>query len=394
MSFGVPLLLVTLLFVPALLGAYVWQLRRRRRQAVRFSNVALLRAAGAGSSSWRRHVPIALVLCALGLLGLASARPTVRAQVPTSSSTIILALDVSGSMCATDVVPNRLAAAQAAVRSFVEGQNDETKVGLVVFSGFAQLAVAPTLDRNELLAAIDAVTTGRGTTIGAAILRSIDAIAELDPAVAPADPVTEPTTDGPGFGEPTPAPTTTTQPGSGPGGGGAGGRVGVAPEIIVLLTDGANTRGVTPAEAADQAAARGVRVYPIGFGTTNPTQLACTRDQYGGFEPRIRDFGGVGGSGGAGGPSGSGGSGGSGGSTMAGRNFLVVDEAALKGVAQRTGGEYFAARDAEGLTSVLADLPKHVTVAEQDVDVSAAAALLAAVALVAGLVISVVRPRA
>ncbi len=366
MSFGLPLLLLVLLFVPVLLGIYVWQLRRRRRQAVRYSNVALLRTAGAGSASWRRHVPIALVLCALGLLGLASARPTVRASVPTSSSTIILALDVSGSMCATDVSPNRLGAAQAAVRTFIEGQDDETKVGLVVFSGFAQLAVAPTSDRDELLAALEAVTTGRGTTIGAAILRSIDAIAELDPSVAPADAVDEPTTDGPGLADP--APTPTPSAGSGGGSGGTGGEApDVAPEIIVLLTDGANTRGVTPAQAAEQAAARGVRVYPIGFGTTNPTQMACTRDQYGGFPPRARDFSGAGGG------------------SMGGRNFLVVDEAALKGVAQTTGGEYFAATDADGLTNVLADLPKHVTVTEQDVDLSAAFGLLAAVLLVIGL---------
>jgi Ca-activated chloride channel family protein len=141
----------------------------------------------------------------------------------------------------------------------------------------------------------------------------------------------------------------------------------------VLLTDGANTRGVTPAEAADQAAARGVRVYPIGFGTTNPTQMACTRDQYGGFQPRARDLGAFGGG------------------SMGGRNFLVVDEPALRGVAQRTGGEYFAATDAEGLTKVLADLPKHVTVAEQDVDLSAAVALVAAVVLLGGVAISLRR---
>ena len=378
MSFGVPLFLVTLLSVPVLLGLYVWQLRRRRRQVVRFSNVALLRAAGAGSASWRRHVPMGLVLCALALLGLASARPTVRATVPTSSSTVILALDVSGSMCATDVAPNRLSAAQAAVRSFVEGQPDETKVGLVVFSGFAELAVAPTADRDALLTAIDAVTTGRGTTIGAAILRSIDAIAELDPNVAPADAVDEPTTDGPGLVDPTPAPTPSAS-------GGTAGRDGSdaadaaadkAPEIIVLLTDGANTRGVTPAQAAEQAAERGVRVYPIGFGTTNPTQMACTRDQYGGFQPRVRDFSGAG----AG--------------SMGGRNFLVVDEAALRGVARTTGGEYFAATNADGLTKVLADLPKHVTVSEQDIDLSAAVGLLAAALLLAGLAISLRRSSA
>ena len=375
MSFGLPVLLVSLLFVPLLAGVYVWQLRRRRRQAVRFSNVALLRSVGAGSRSWRRHVPIGLVLACLALLGLASARPTVRAEVPVSSSTIILALDVSGSMCATDVEPNRLGAAQAAVRSFIQNQDDETKVGFVVFSGFAQLAVAPTVDRDELLEALDAVTTGRGTTIGAAILRSIDAIAELDPNVAPSDPVDEPATDGFGGPDPTPTPSAGS---SGPAGptGPAGEKPDVAPEIIVLLTDGANTRGVTPAQAAEQAAARGVRVYPIGFGTTNPTQMACTRDQYGGFvQPRIRDFGG-----GGGGPGG-------------GRNFLVVDEAALRGVAQTTGGEYFAATDADALTKVLADLPKHVTVTEQDVDLSAAFGVVAAVLLLAGLALSLGRPR-
>jgi Ca-activated chloride channel family protein len=372
-TFGLPSMLLVLGFVPVLLGIYVWQLRRRRRQAVRFSNVALLRTAGVGARSWRRHVPIVMVLGALALLGVASARPTVRAEVPASSSTVILALDVSGSMCATDVLPNRLSAAQAAVRSFVQGQDGETKIGLVVFSGFAQLAVAPTTHRDELLAALDAVTTGRGTTIGSAILRSLDAIAELDPNVAPSDPVDEPTTDGPGLGGPTPTPSPTA---GGRAGGADGGAVAVAPEIIVLLTDGANTRGVTPSQAAEQAAARGVRVYPIGFGTTNPTQMACTRDQYGSFSvPQTRDISGAG----AG--------------ALGGRSFLVVDEPALRNVARKTGGTYFAATDADGLTKVLADLPKHVTVSEQDIDLSAAFALLAALVLLTGLGLSIGRRR-
>ena len=370
MSFEQPLLLVVLLAVPALLAAYLWQLRRRRRQAVRYSNVALVKTATGPVRRWRRHVPVALVLASLGLLGLASARPSVRADVPVSSSTIILALDVSGSMCATDVAPNRLAAAQAAVREFVQNQDDETKLGLVIFSGFAQLAVAPTTDRADLLTALDAVTTGRGTTIGAAILRSIDAIAELDPSVAPSDPVDEPSTDGPGLGDPGPAPAPTSPGTTGDGTDPNDGR-GTAPEIIVLLTDGANTRGVTPGQAAEQAAERGVRVYPIGFGTTNPTQMACTRDQYGGFPaPRMRDLTG-------------------GGRDMGGRNFLVVDEAALRHVAETTRGTYFAATDAEALTQVLRDLPKHVTVQQQDVDLSAAFAALAAIVLLTGLGLSI-----
>jgi Ca-activated chloride channel homolog len=374
MSFAQPLLLVLLIAVPLLVAAYLWQLRRRRRQAVRHSNVALVRVAAGPVRRWRRHVPIGLVLAALALLGIAAARPQVRADVPVSSATIILALDVSGSMCATDVAPNRLGAAQAAIRSYVEGLDDETKVGFVIFSGFAQLAVPPTAERGALLTELEAVTTGRGTAIGAAILTSIDAIAELDPEVAPSDIVPEPSTDGPGISDgtlptPTPTPAAPTAP-TAP----TAGERDVAPEIIVLLTDGANTRGVSPRQAAEQASARGVRVYPIGFGTRNPTQMACSRDQVGGFVPP-RYGGGFGGGGGGGGGG-------------AGRNYLVVDEAALQLVARTTGGAYFGATDADQLGDVLADLPKHVTVQQRDVDLSAGFAALATVALLLGLGLS------
>ena len=370
MSVAQPLLLALLIAVPLLVAAYLWQLRRRRRQAVRHSNVALVRVAVGPVRRWRRHVPIGLVLAALALLGIAAARPQVRADVPVSSATIILALDVSGSMCATDVAPNRLGAAQAAIRRYVEGLDDETKVGFVIFSGFAQLAVPPTTEREALLTELEAVTTGRGTAIGAALLASIDAIAELDPDVAPSDMVDEPTTDGPGISDgtvPTPNPAAPTAP-TAP----AAGERDFAPEIIVLLTDGANTRGVTPRQAAEQAAARGVRVYPIGFGTRNPTQMACSRDQIGGFAPP-RFGGGFGGGGGGGG---------------AGRNYLVVDEAALQLVARTTGGAYFGATDADQLDAVLNDLPKHVTVQQRDIDLSAGFAALAAVALLLGLGLS------
>ncbi len=369
MSFDQPYLLIGLLAVPILLAAYLWQIRRRKPAAVRYSNVALVRSAVGPSRRWRRHVPVALVIASLGLLGVAAARPQVKADVPISSSTVIVALDVSGSMCATDVEPNRLGAAQAAVRKFVETQGDDTKIGLVLFSGFAQLAVAPTTNKSDLLNTLDAVTTGRGTTIGAAILKSIDAIAELDPNVAPSDPEDAPNPDGsslpktPNDGNgsgATPTPTPNANGGD------------KAPEIVVLLTDGANTRGITPEEAAVQAAARGVRIYPIGFGTTNPTQMVCSPSQLGGgTQQRFggRDFA----SGGA----------------MGGRNFLVVDEAALKTVASTTGGEYFAATDADQLQSVLDNLPRHVTTQQQDVDISAGFIAVAAVVLLLGLGLSI-----
>ncbi|KRE58585.1 VWA domain-containing protein [Phycicoccus sp. Soil748] len=368
MSFGLPYVLMALLAVPLLVGVYWWQLRRRRRQAVAFSSIALIRSALPRQRTWRRHVPIGLVLASLALLAVAGSRPQVRAEVPVSSSAVILAVDVSGSMCATDVTPNRLAAAQDAVRTFIDKQDDRTRIGLVVFSGFAQVAVAPTTDHTELRKAVDGLTTGRGTTIGAAILKSIDAIAEINPDVAPAD--TSGTTgtvpgapgapgdpSGPAPGNPspgTPAPRSAR----------------TAPEIVVLLTDGANTRGVTPQEAAEQAAARGVRVYPIGFGTTEPTQMVCTRDQLGGglYDGPGQGFSGIG---------------------PGGRNFLVVDEAALREVATTTGGEYFAASDAGQLQGVLADLPKHVDTELQQVDLSVGFAAVAALVLLAGLALGV-----
>lgn len=367
MTFSLPYALLGLLAVPLLVTAYLWQLRRRRRNAVRFSHVALIRAALPRQRRWRRHVPIGLVLVSLFLLGLAAARPQVRAQVPTSSSAVILAVDVSGSMCATDVEPNRLAAAQEAVIQFIEKQDERTRIGLVVFSGFAQVAVAPTTNHDELNQAVENLTTGRGTTIGAAILKSIDAIAEINPDVSPAEsdnvaPDSGDTNPGePDPGQPTPGPDSTPTPGA------PGTRAQVAPEIIVLLTDGANTRGITPEEAAEQAADRGVRVFPIGFGTTDPTEMVCTRAQLGGglFDGPPSGF--------------------RGGLGPGGRNFLVVDEEALQTVARTTGGEYFKASDAGQLQGVLDDLPKHVDLQERNVEISAGFAGLAALLLLLGL---------
>jgi Ca-activated chloride channel family protein len=162
------------------------------------------------------------------------------------------------------------------------------------------------------------------------------------------------------------------QPGGGP-------EAETAPEIIVLLTDGANTRGIPPADAAAQAAARGIRVYPIGFGTRNPSQMVCTRGQLGGLvEDRGGGFGGPGGGGGGfGGPGGG--------------NYLLVDEPTLQKVAATTGGEYFKATDAAQLNSILTDLPKHVSVQKQVVDISVGFAALAAILLVAGLTVSLRR---
>jgi Ca-activated chloride channel homolog len=340
MSLQWPVVLLLLLVVPLLLGLYLLSLRRRR-VAVTWSSLSLIKAARPARSSWKRHLPVGLLLAALAFLGLAAARPQVETDVPSSASSVILAVDVSGSMCATDVPPNRLIAAQKAVRDFVRAQDSGVRIGLVAFSGFAELTVAPTDDHDQLLHAIDGLTTGRGTTIGAAILKSVDAIAAIDPAVSPADPSGSPDDSG------APAPGTRAY----------------APEIVVLLTDGANTRGISPADAAKEAAARGVRVYPIGFGTTNPTRMVCTAEQLGGsgFENP----------------------GGFGSGARLGGGFLVADEPTLREVAATTGGQYFGASDAGQLQDVLADLPRHVQVQHKQVEVTAPLAALAALLLLA-----------
>ena len=342
MTFAWPFVLPALLAVPVLLVAYWWLLRRApaARRPVLERRPHPGRAPSRGA--WRRHLPVALLLSALALLGLAAARPQVKADVPVSASSVILAVDVSGSMCATDVDPNRLSAAQDAVRDFVRRQDDGTRIGLVAFAGFAQLVVEPTTDHDELTNAIDSLTTGRGTAIGAAILKSVDAIAQINPDVPPTDLGLEPGAPGGPGGSGDPAP-----------------RAPNAPEIVVLLTDGANTLGIAPVEAARSAAERGVRVYPIGFGTTEPTMMVCTAEQLGGnlFENPGRRGGG-GAVGGGGGP-------------------LVADEPTLRQVASITGGTFFAAGDADRLQEVLEDLPRHVQVQQREIEVSVWLAALA-----------------
>ena len=324
MSFAWPWALVSLLVVPAMLGLHLWVRNRRRKQAVLYSNVPLLRSVLPRRTRWQRHLPIALLLASLAALAFAAGRPQATRNVPYARTSIILALDVSRSMCSTDIQPNRLTAAQAAARQFVQDQPKDTRMGLVVFSGFAELTVPPTTDRDALVKAIDGLTTGPGTAIGAAILKGLDAVAEVNPSVAP-------------VGSDPGKPPSAGKPGSG----------GYVPDIVVLLTDGANNRGIEPLQAVPYAVARHVRVYTIGFGTTDPAPPVCTEAQLGGD---IFDAGGFGGGGGF--------SGGFGGAAFS--RFLVADAPTLEAVAAQTGGTFHSAEDAEQLQKVFAGLPKEV----------------------------------
>jgi Ca-activated chloride channel family protein len=337
MSFSWPWALFSLLIIPIVVGA-VWLLRRRRRRAaVRVTSTALVRAALPPRTRWTRLLPTLLLLLGFAALGVGAARPQATVPVPSNSTTIMLAMDVSGSMCSTDVEPNRLTVAQKAAVSFIESQDAGTKIGLVAFAGVAGLQVPPTTDKDALIDAINNFTTARGTAIGSAILTSIDSIAAINPTVAPTGVDAE-----------------------------SAQRSGYAPDVIVVLTDGANTQGVEPATAAASAAVRGVRVFTIGFGTTTPSRMACTGRQAGGW---------------AGGPAGGPGGGFGGGG---GRNPRVIDEATLQAVAEITGGQYYKAESADQLQGALGDLPSKVTVVKKHVDIASwfagAGGLLVAVA--------------
>ncbi|MDY7102893.1 MAG: VWA domain-containing protein, partial [Actinomycetota bacterium] len=316
-------------------------------------------------SSWRRHVPVALLAAALVVLAGAAARPRVRVEVPLSRTSIVLALDVSQSMCSTDVEPNRLTVAEDAVRTFVEEQADGTRIGIVAFAGIAQLSVAPTTDRDQLVEALESFTTSRGTAIGEATLTAVDAIAEDNPDVDPTGVEVDDVT------------------GAGPGGVGGGADASYVPDIVVLLTDGANSQGVDPIVAAEEAAARGVRVYTIGFGTTEPNRMVCSPDQLG--ADALGDGGGWGGGWGGRGDDGGGGGWGGGGGFQ---RFLVIDEDSLMTVADLTGGEYDRAEDAEQLTSVFDDLPRQVEVQQEEREISVAFVAIGSVLVLGALVLS------
>ncbi len=353
-TFEFPAALFLGVVLPLLIGAYRWQRRRKRRTAIRFSSVALVRAALPTRARWRHLVPMALFLVGAGALVVATARPQAFVTVPIGRTTIILALDVSRSMCATDVEPNRLAVSQAAARDFVKHQQRGTRIGLVEFAGFAELVMPPTTDRAALASSIDAMTTAPGTAIGSAVLASVDAIASVNAEVLQTTPI-----------DPS-RPTPVTPPG----------RSGYVPDIVVLLTDGANTQGVQPYLAARQAAVRGVRVYTIGFGTTTPAKMSCSAKQLGADA--------VGNSGFVSTPPASDQQ-----SLLADpRQYFVIDEPELQSVAKDTGGTYFRATDARQLKTVFAKLPKKVELQQRRVEISAVFAAIAALLAGAAIVLS------
>jgi Ca-activated chloride channel family protein len=232
--FQSPIWLLSLLGAAALAAIYIVLQRRRRRYVARFTNAGLLASIAPKRPGWRRHLTFSLLLLAIASLCLGAAKPTGTVRVPVDRATVILAIDVSRSMQATDVLPSRLEAAQAAAKEFTKLLPDRIRLGLVSFSGQVSVRVPPTTDRDTVNSGIDGLQLGDSTAIGEAIFASLDAIATFAAQS--------------GASDSTPVPAR-----------------------IVLMSDGYNNVGRDPLSAAQAAAAAGVPVSTIAFGTTNGT---------------------------------------------------------------------------------------------------------------------------
>ena len=309
MQFQWPWMLWFLLLLPVLVLLYVLAQRRRQRYALRYASLSLVREAMGRGPGWRRHVPPAIFLLGLAVMLVALARPFMVVTLPSEQGTVILTMDVSGSMRADDLKPSRLAAAKAAALAFVEKQPPGVKIGVVSFSDNSFIVQAPTNEKPAVVAAINRLTPQRGTAIGSALLTSVDAIFE-DANLEGGEPMTNTVA--------TPTPTPVPQ--------------GVyEPAIVVLLTDGQSNRGPRPLDVVNQVAARGIRVYTIGVGTTQGTVL--------------RNL---------------------------GRSMRVqLDEETLKAIAAATGGAYYNASTEKDLQRIYENLSTRLVFTKQQTEITA-----------------------
>ena len=319
MEFEWPFLLPLLLIVPALVALYILAQRRRRQFALRYANLSLVKEAMDHGPGIRRHIPPVMMIGALGLMLFATARPVAVLTAPAQDGKVILAIDTSGSMQADDLKPTRVEAAKAAARSFVDRQPDGVEIGVVAFSDVAQLIQPPTTNRDDIMAAIDRLEPQGGTAIGSALRLSLSTLlgTQINPDA----------TDSP---DPRPAAGT---PGSYTSG------------FIVLLTDGENTWGLPPQDAAQNAAAAGVRVYTIGIGSPGGSILHINGQLL----------------------------------------HAGLDEATLKEVASMTGGKYYNALSETDLKTIYENLSSRLVLKTEKQEVTAGfTAVAAALSLIAG----------
>jgi Ca-activated chloride channel family protein len=328
MNFLWPQFLWLMAALPLLVLLYVWMLRRKRKTALKYASLSIVKEAMGAGPGFKRHIPPLLFLLAMAAMLFAASRPVAVVTLPSNQQTIILAMDVSGSMRATDVQPSRLVAAQNAAKAFIAELPRNVKVGIVAFAGSAQVAQLPTINRDDLVTAIDRFQLQRATATGNAIVISLATLFPDDgidlqsmqtgrerqrgssiDAEKKEKKVREP-----------------VAPGS------------FTSAAIIMLTDGQRTTGVDPIEAAKLAADRGIRVYTVGIGTVDGETIG-----FEGWSMRVR-----------------------------------LDEETLKAIATKTNAEYFYAGTAQDLKKVYESLSSKLTVEKKETEISALFAMAAA----------------
>ena len=330
MKFLWPETLWLLFAVPVLVAGYTVLLRRRKKIALRYASLTLVKEALGAGQSIRRHVPPLLILLALTTMFVAVGRPVAVVTLPSQNETLILAMDVSGSMRATDVQPNRLAASQAAAKAFLAEQPSTTRIGVVAFAATASLVQTPTRNREDIIASIDRFQLQRGTAIGSGIIVSLatlfpDAGIDVSKLIYGRDawrrtPLEQAREAEKKEFKPVP-------PGSYNSG------------AIILLTDGQRTTGPDSLAAARMAADRGVRVFTVGGGTKAGETIG-----FEGWSMRVR-----------------------------------LDEETLKSIANLTHGEYFYAGTAPDLVKIYKTLNSRLVLEKKETEITALLAAAAAV---------------
>ncbi len=333
MTFLWPQFLWLLLALPLLILLYVWLLRRKKKNVLRYASLSIVREAMGKSQGIRRHIPPVLFLLSIAAMLVASSRPFAVVTLPSDQQTIMLAMDVSGSMRATDVKPNRLVASQDAAKAFLAELPRNVRVGIVAFAGTAAVVQPPTLSREDLVAAIDKFQLQRGTAIGNGIVVSMselfpDAGIDIASLQTGRDRQRGIAIDQPAAGKDAKEkkPFVPVAPGS------------YTSAAIILLTDGQRTTGVDSMDAAKVAADRGVRIYTVGVGTVDGETIG-----FEGWSMRVK-----------------------------------LDEETLKGIARNTQAEYFYAGTAADLKKVYESLSSRLTVVKKETEISGLLALVAA----------------
>lgn len=317
-----------LLLLPMLVGIYVLMLKRKKKMQVKYASLGLVKQAIGAKQTWKRHVPPALFLLGIGAMLFAGTRPTAVMTLPSQQQTIILAIDVSGSMRATDVKPNRMVAAQNAAKAFLKELPSNVKVGIVAFAGTAAVVQAPTLARDDLVNAIERFQLQRGTAIGNGIVLSLAALfpdAGINLEGADQKELRSRSIDKAGDAEkkdfkPVPPGSNTSS-------------------AVILLTDGQPTTGVDTMDAARMAADRGVRIYTVGVGTVAGETIG-----FEGWSMRVR-----------------------------------LDEETLKKVSNMTHASYFYAGTADDLKDVYESLSTKLVFEKKETEITALFALAGAV---------------